>query len=274
MERKPYQRVVFKFGTGILTRESDYALDSRQITRLAGEVADVARSGRTALVVSSGAVGAGLSAMGLTERPRDLPTIQACAALGQPRLMRCYEEAFSEKGFHVAQLLLTHEDIDSRLRNRNARNTLSRLLSAGGLIPVINENDSVAVDELRFGDNDTLSAEVAILAEADLLVILSGVEGLTRSPDGSGAAIPVVADIDEVAPYAGEVPGKLSVGGMASKLKAVRLAVDAGIPAVIANGRTPGIISQILADEKVGTRFLTAVERRALTQNETRAHGT
>lgn len=258
--QRTFNRIVLKFGTGILTKPRANTPDQRQISRLTSEVSTAVNAGHQCILVSSGAVGAGLTILGLKDRPRDLPSIQACAAVGQTRLMRLYEGAFRRHQLHVAQLLLTHQDIDSRLRHRNARNTLHQLLSHKNVIPVINENDSVAVDELRFGDNDTLSSEVAMLAEADLLIILSSVDGLTKSPDGRGEVIPVVADIDEVSPYASNRAGRFSVGGMASKLKAVKMAVDAGIPAIIANGRTPGLIPRILRGEPAGTRFLTHQE--------------
>lgn len=249
-------RLVVKLGTGLLTRPGDEALDQEQFRRLTAEISALVRAGRQCLLVTSGAVGAGMRALGLGERPRDdLPAVQACAAVGQSRLMRLYETLFARRGLITAQLLLTHGDLDSRTRYTNTRNTLERLLSVGHVVPIINENDSVAVEELRFGDNDRLSAEVAILARADLLVILTSAEGLTRTADGRGEPIPVVEDVDAVTHLAGAGSGRLSVGGMASKLQAVKLAVSAGIPAVIANGRTPGLLERIVAGEAVGTRF-------------------
>jgi len=248
---------VVKLGTGLLTRPRGNALDSAQFRRLSAEIAAILRAGRECLVVSSGAVGAGMAALGLRERPReDLPAVQACAAVGQSRLMHVYATHFARHGLAVAQLLLTHGDLDSRMRYANAQNTLRRLLEARNVVPIINENDSVAVEELRFGDNDRLSAEVARLADADLLVILTNAEGLTHDPTGRGQPIPVVENIDDVQHLAGAGSGRLSVGGMASKLQAVKLAVSHGIPVVIANGRTPGLLEKIVAGEAVGTRFL------------------
>ena len=249
-------RVVVKLGTGLLTRPRSDALDQNQFRRLTTEVAALVKGGVQCLLVTSGAVGAGVRALGLEERPRDdLPAVQACAAVGQSRLMRLYESLFARRGLLAAQLLLTHGDLDSRQRYGNFRNTLEHLLAVGRVVPVINENDSVAVEELRFGDNDRLSAEVAVLARADLLIILTSAEGLTREPDGRGEPIPVVEDIDAVAHLVGASIGRFSVGGMASKLDAVRLAISAGIPAVIANGRTPGLLARIVNGEPVGTRF-------------------
>ena len=170
--------------------------------------------------------------------------------------MRVYETHFARHGLAVAQLLLTHQDLDSRTRYANAQNTLNRLLEHGGVVPIINENDSVAVEELRFGDNDRLSAEVAILARRRLLIVLTSAEGLTRDgrrPRPSRSR--VVENVDEVLHLASGEKGRLSTGGMATKLQAVKRAVEAGIPAVIANGRTPGLLERIVRGEQVGTRF-------------------
>jgi len=248
------KRIVLKFGTGILTQPEANTLDHGQIQRLSGEVSAAVRSGVECIVVSSGAVGAGLMTLGLHERPRDLAGIQACAAVGQSKLMHLYEEAFASHGFHVAQLLLTYGDLDSRTSYANAGNTLSRLLSERTVVPIVNENDSVAVEELRFGDNDRLSAEVAILAHADLLILLTSADGLMNG----GELIDEVRDIDAVTDCVLPTKGKLSVGGMASKLQAVKAAVDAGIPTVIASGRNPGAIEAILAGRRMGTRFIPA----------------
>src|SRR6516164_3991704 len=198
------------------------------------------RAGHQCLLVSSGAVGAGLMLMGMKERPKDLPSIQACAAIGQSRLMRWYETFFQRHALHVAQLLLSHQDIDSRTRYQNARNTLERLLRFGNVVPIINENDSVAVDELRLGDNDRLSAEVAILSRAGLLVILTSVEGLL---DSLGNRIPEVKDLGPVFHLASTETGPHSTGGMVTKLQAVKMATGAGIPTVIASGLQPGIMA-------------------------------
>jgi glutamate 5-kinase len=191
--------------------------------------------------------------MGLRERPKDLPSIQACAAIGQSRLMRLYETLFQRHGLHVAQLLLSHQDIDSRTRYQNARNTLERLLRFQTVVPIINENDSVAVEELRFGDNDRLSAEVAILAQADLLLILTSVEGLL---DEQNQLISQVVDIDAVAHLASEKIGAFSTGGMVTKLQAAKMAFQAGIPSIIASGFGPGVISAAVEGKPTGTHIL------------------
>jgi glutamate 5-kinase len=246
------KRIVLKFGTGILTQPEANTLDHGQIDRLSADVADAVRAGYECLLVSSGAVGAGLMTLGFAERPHDLAGIQACAAVGQSKLMNLYETAFEARGLHVAQLLLTYRDLDSRKSYANAANTLNRLLNEKNVVPIINENDSVAVEELRFGDNDRLSAEVALLAKADLLILLTSADGLMNG----GELIREVENIDAVMQYAKPTKGKLSVGGMASKLLAVKKAVQAGIPTVIASGRAPHVIASILDGQSVGTRFL------------------
>jgi len=246
------QRIVLKFGSGILTKPKGNALDENQFGKLAAAVAGLVQGGAQCIIVSSGAVAAGMPVLGLAERPADLPGRQACAAAGQSRLMGLYTEKFADNGLKVAQLLLTHGDLDSRMRRENAGNTLERLLERGNVVPVVNENDSVAVEELRFGDNDHLSAEVATLARADLLIILTSVDGLM---DAKGNVVPEVRDIEAVAGLVRQEKGKLSVGGMVTKLEAVRLALAAGIPAVIANGRKPGRIAGIVEGQGGGTHF-------------------
>ncbi len=251
-----HKRIVLKFGTGILTRPDGDELDLNQFERLSGEVASVHHSGCEVVLVSSGAVGAGLMALGLTEEPRDLPNIQACAAIGQTRLMELYHGFFARDNLLVAQLLLTPADLDSRRRYMNARNTLNHLLSSRRAIPIINENDSVATEAIRVTDNDLIAAEVAILIQADLLVILSGVEGLTQNTDGTGEPFRVVEDISTVEHVVGDNKGRMSRGGMRSKLDAIKIAVNHGIQTVIANGRQPGNITAAVNGERVGTTFL------------------
>ncbi|MGI8889393.1 MAG: glutamate 5-kinase [Chthoniobacterales bacterium] len=247
-----HRRIVLKFGSGTLTRTNGPGLDAKQFARLSAEVADLVHRGHQCVMVTSGAVAAGMGALRLTERPSDLATAQASAAVGQSKLMRAYETAFGRYKLNVAQLLLTHSDLDSTIRRTNARNTLERLLSSQDIVPIINENDSVAVEELRFGDNDRLSAEVATLAGADLLIILTQVDGLL---DGDGKLIPLVRDIDRVKKLANGSKGRFSVGGMMSKLEAVKMAVDQGITTVIINGRRPDRIAAAVAGEVTGTRF-------------------
>ncbi len=247
-------RIVLKFGSGILANPQGNTLDEPQFQRLAGEVAELIVHGHECVIVSSGAVAAGLSALALEERPDSLSARQACAAVGQSKLMQLYSKVFADHGLNVAQLLLSHGDLDSRTRYANAQNTLEHLIERKTVVPIINENDSVAVEELRFGDNDRLSAEVAMLAGARLLILLTSVDGLL---DGAGQLVPQVKQIEEVTSLARQEKGRLSVGGMVSKLQAVKLAIDGGIPTWIANGRTPARIAAVLVKSVgAGTEFL------------------
>lgn len=246
------QRIVLKFGTGVLTTNaSGLQLDRGQFARLAAEIASLAEQGHSVVVISSAAVAAGVAALGMTERPASLTAKQACAAVGQSQLMRAYDESFAAHGLRTAQLLLTHGDIDSRQRRRNAENTLRELLAYPGVVPVINENDSVAVEELRFGDNDRLGAEVAELCGAGIFLILTGSDGL----HDNGRRIPVVTDLDLARTWVTGDKGEHSTGGMGSKLDAVAFATASGIETWILDGRQPGRIAAALAGEDTGTRF-------------------
>lgn len=261
-------RIIVKFGTGILTSRSGRSLDLAQFRRLSAEVAALRKSGHECLIVSSGAVTAGISVFGLRARPTDLLMKQACAALGQPKLMRAFDTCLATHGLRAAQLLITHPDIDSIRRRGNARNTLETLLGVGTVVPVINENDSVAVDELNFGDNDRLSAEVAILAGADLLIILTSSDGVQ---DAENRRVPGFRSVDEALRLVRPEKGTNSVGGMAAKLAAVRLAVESGIETVVADGRRPGAIPDVVDGKDVGTRFA-PVLRKSLRRSERRGY--
>lgn len=254
MRKRP---VVLKFGTGILAREGGCSLDEAQIRRLCSEIATLVAGGTPCIVVSSGAVAAGVAALGLPSRPSDLSGKQACAAVGQPALMTAYSRHFARHGLRPAQLLLTHDDIFDSGRRRNASNTLARLLASPGVVPVINENDSVAVEELRFGDNDRLSAEVAKLVKASILLLLTSADGLLRFDPASGRQdrIPVVTDIRGAFRHVTPEKGEHSTGGMQAKLSAVQSAVEAGITTVIAHGRKKGVIPGVIAGRDLGTRF-------------------
>jgi glutamate 5-kinase len=249
---KKSQRIVLKFGSGILSSEGGIGLSRRQIVRLAREVGALVRAGHECVIVSSGAVAAGLATLGLAAKPKELAAKQACAAVGQSQLMHAYASAFAKQGLEVAQLLLTHNDLDSRVRHHNARATLAHLLSRGHVVPIINENDSVAVEELNFGDNDRLSAEVAILLDADLLIILTSVDGLQ---DAQGKTVSLVRDFSAVAGLVRSDKGHTSTGGMVTKLQAAQLAVKAGIAVNIASGRKAGLVYRIVAGQRVGTHF-------------------
>src|SRR5438094_964832 len=236
MSRKP-RRILLKFGSGILTRPRATALDAKQFARLTAEVAELVRGGCKCIIVSSGAVAAGMRVVGLKERPHDLTTGQACAAVGQSKMMHLYASMFAKHQLNVAQLLLTHGDLDSSTRHQNAKNTLERLLECKNVVPVINENDSVAVEELRFGDNDRLSAEVAVLVEAELLIMLTSVDGLM---DHAGKRIPMIADVRDADRFVRSEKGKDSGGGMLSKDEGEKLVASAGITTVTVNVRTAG----------------------------------
>lgn len=258
---RSHPRWVVKLGTGILsTPEGD--LDLPQIRRLVEQIAALKEEGWEIVLVSSGAIGSGMGLLGYRKRPAAIEALQACAAVGQPQLMRLYEELFSERSCHVAQLLLTYLDLDSRALHENARKTIEHLLAKGIFIPVINENDVVSYEEIKFGDNDRLSAHVASMVEADKLIILSNVPGLRERADGGGRIIPLVEEItEEIEAMAGETRSERSVGGMVTKIEAARIAGSAGIPMQIADGREKGILRKIAAGEAVGTLFLAGGKR-------------
>lgn len=247
--------IVIKIGTGVLTKE-DGTLDSASLARLVNAVADLPGHSQRCVLVSSGAVGAGIPALGLGEYPDDVPTRQAAAAVGQTRLMHAYENLFRSFDVSVAQLLLTATDLEREESRQRVSELLRRLIDQPEIVPIINENDSVAVEELSLGDNDMLSARVALLLEARMLVLLTSVDGLLP-PDGD-EIVPEVSCVDDVLSYANEGKGRFAIGGMASKLQAVKLAVEGGVETVIANGRQPGRLAEIVRGEGVATRFRTA----------------
>ncbi len=251
--------MVVKVGTRVVTH-SGGRLHEERIAQLAEEIHEVLATGRHVALVSSGAVGAGMGRLGLSSRPETLAQLQAVAAVGQSHLIEVYERSLRQFGRHAAQILLTAEDIDHRIRYLNARNTILTLFDYGA-VPIINENDTVSVEELQttFGDNDRLAAMVANLIQAPLLVLLSDVDGLyDGDPRQPGAKlIPLVERFDEaVLEYVRDTSGGLSKGGMASKLRAARQATAAGGNVIIASGRQPGALRKILAGEPVGTLFL------------------
>ncbi|MFO0899611.1 MAG: glutamate 5-kinase [Pirellulales bacterium] len=251
--------VVVKVGTRVLTRPGG-RLNYDRIESLALELHQALESGRRVVLVSSGAVGAGLGQLELDRRPADLAHLQAVAAVGQCHLMQAYDQALRKHGRHAAQLLLTAEDVDDRTRYLNVRNTVLALLEFGA-VPIINENDTVSVAELQttFGDNDRLAAMVTNLIRAPLLVLLSDVDGLyDGDPRQPGARlIPVVPKLDEsIFRLARDELTGMSKGGMASKLQAARIATTAGENVIIGSGREPGTLGAILAGQSVGTLFL------------------
>jgi glutamate 5-kinase len=257
------RRVVVKIGSRILVNDHQ-GLDETRLASLVAQMAGERQAGRQVICVSSGAVAAGLRELGYTARPTDLPSIQASAAIGQARLMQLYRTLFAQHGLNVAQVLLTHADLRSRERHLNARNTFATLLEHG-VIPIVNENDTVSVEEIRFGDNDQLSALVAMLVHADLLVMLTTTEGLlTRPPELAGELVPHVAKVTkEISAMAGAPASTLSLGGMRSKVFAAEMVMRAGERAVIANGNVDNVLSRIMAGENVGTLFEPGPEKLA-----------
>jgi len=253
---KNVSRMVVKLGTGVLT-DSHKRPDPAQLTQLVAQIAEQREAGREVVLVSSGAVGAGMGVLNHERRPTKIPELQACAAVGQSRLMAIYEQLFAEHDLRVGQVLLTHADLEHHDRHLNARNTLVTLLDHG-VVPIINENDAVSFTEIKFGDNDKLSALVATLLPADLLVILTTVDGVIEN---FGKANPRTLTLIEKIDAAIEqvVRGTQSataVGGMKSKIEAAKIVVRAGIPMVIASGRKKQALADVLAGEDEGTLFV------------------
>jgi glutamate 5-kinase len=253
---KTASRIVVKVGTGLLA-DARKQLDPAQMEQIVSQVAAQCRAGRELVLVSSGAVGAGMGALGFEKRPVELSELQACAAVGQSRLMALYAELFGRYGLQVGQVLLTHDDLEDHDRHLNARNTLVTLLGRG-VVPIINENDAVSYTELKFGDNDRLSALVASLIGADLLVILTTVDGLIENFGKPNArTVPTVERIDAtIEKLAGGTTSPTSIGGMATKVQAARIVTRAGIPMVIACGRKQGVLARVLNGEVEGTLFV------------------
>lgn len=257
------RRLVVKVGSRLLA-EKQGGVNSRFIEELADQIASLWEEGKEVLLVTSGAIAAGSREMGMKRRPSSLPDLQAAAAVGQTVLMHLYLQAFRRRKFCVGQVLLTRECLHDRDRHLNARHTLFALLNRK-IIPIINENDTVAVDEIKFGDNDQLAALLANLVQADLLVLLSDVDGLLAPSTRSGSGREVIGRVEEITPEVMALvrggPGEDSRGGMGSKLKAVGIVTRAGGQAVIANGTRPGILSEIARGEPLGTYFPTAFSR-------------
>ena len=258
------RRIVIKVGSAVLT-DSGQGLDQGRIERLASDISSIMSQGREVMLVSSGAIAAGLAKLGLKKtKGMPLSLKQAAAAVGQSSLMWAYEKTFASHGLKVAQVLLTREDLSNRTRFLNARNTLQTLLDYG-VIPIINENDTVSVDEIKFGDNDNLSGMVVHLADADLLVILSDIDGLyTADPkiDPSAELIPLVEKITaEVERGAGDAQTLVGTGGMRSKLMTAKKVGAIGVPMVIVNGKKNGVLPALFEGKDVGTLFLPRPEK-------------
>jgi glutamate 5-kinase len=253
---KDVTRIVVKLGTGVLT-DSHKQPDLAQMEQLVAQMAEQRAAGREIVLVSSGAVGAGMGALGFQKRPGELAELQACAAVGQSRLMAIYDKLFGAHGLAVAQILLTHDDLQHHERHLNARNTLVTLLEHG-VVPIINENDVVSFTELKFGDNDTLSALVASLLPADLLLILTTVDGVLENfGKANPRTIPLIEQVDEALERGARgTASATAVGGMASKIQAAKIAIRSGIPLVIASGRKKRIVARVVAGEEEGTLFV------------------
>ncbi len=260
---KKVKRVVVKVGTAVLTTPTG-TLDEDQVARLADQVALLCERGVKVVVVTSGAIGAGMATLGMKKRPAELPRLQAAAAVGQGKLIAAYEKHFSRKGFHAAQILLTREDLDERRRYLNVSNTLHTLLSMGA-IPVVNENDTISVEEIGFLENDALSMLTAGLVQADLLVALSSIRGLYENPSApleQRRVVEVVEGVDgAVAALASGEKSARGSGGMEAKLKAVSAATSIGIPVVIADGREDRVLLRLFDGENLGTLFIPKPER-------------
>lgn len=254
---KPVKRIVVKAGSGVLTGKN--GLNSRVINDLTGDIFFLMEKGLEIILVSSGAIAAGLKKVGLARRPESISKQQAIAAVGQSSLMMAYEKAFGRYGQTVGQILITRDDLNNRHRYLNARNTIFRLLS-WKIIPVINENDTVVVDEIKFGDNDNLSAMVTSMTESNLLINLTDIDGFfDKDPRVHREArfIRVVERVDKnIMRYAGSIPGFLGTGGMASKVKAAQKAAVGGVPVIIANGRRRGVLRDIFMGKEIGTLFM------------------
>ena len=253
------RRIVIKVGSSILA-SLDKGLNHEVFSHLTKEISELKRQGYEIVLVSSGAIAAGMEKLGYKVRPQSITQKQATAAVGQTRLMNIYETYFSKHQQMVAQILLTHEDLSHRKRFINARNTLLTLLQLG-IIPIINENDTVVVDEIKFGDNDHLSALITNLIEADLLVILTNMDGIYESDPRrhpEARPIPLIEDIDSnrIKEISSKASSPMSVGGMMSKIQAAQKASRFGVPTLVACGTSRGILHQILKGKEVGTLIL------------------
>ncbi|MFA6012791.1 MAG: glutamate 5-kinase [Desulfobacteraceae bacterium] len=255
------KRIVVKVGSGVLTR--DLGLDLDIIASLARQISAQMDKRREVILVSSGAVASGVKKIGLPKRPDKMPEKQAAAAIGQAGLIHEYEMAFSKHGKHVAQILLTDEDLSNRKRYLNARNTMSTLLD-WGVLPIINENDTVAVAEIKFGDNDSLSARVALLLEADLLINLTDIDGLYDKDPRQFSDAQRIRELVSIGKHIEDLAGgagSLGTGGMLTKIKAARKMIASGIPMIIASGKDPNILDDLFQGKDKGTFFRPKHER-------------
>jgi glutamate 5-kinase len=258
------RRIVVKLGSNVITAKN--GLDLEVIDRISGQISTLMDRGLEVILVSSGAQAAGLRKMGMTVRPSEMPKRQAIAAMGQSGLMMAYENSFARRDKKVAQILLTAEDLNNRKRYLNARNTLNTLME-WKVVPVINENDTIMVEEIKLGDNDNLAAMIALLMDADFLFILTDIEGLydkdpRRFPEAR--LIPEVSSFKkEIEAYAGDIPGTLGTGGMLSKIKAAKKVTSAGIPMIVARGNTENVLLALFEGRPQGTYFVPKTKKLA-----------
>jgi len=251
---------VLKVGTNVLSDDAN-CLDTARIEHLAEQVCTLRSRGHAIAVVSSGAIGAGLAALGIGSRPRSTPKLQAAAAIGQSKLMGIYGECFEAHGYHAAQVLLTMEDFEDFRRYLNVRHTFVALNKLGA-IPIINENDTTAIEEITFGDNDQLAAMVTSVFEADLLVLLSTIDGLYDTTGSERRVVEVVESVtNDIKGLSFGTVSSRGAGGMDSKLQAIKIATDFGEPVVLANGKLPNVLERIMDGERLGTFFMPAAKR-------------
>ncbi len=250
-------KIVIKIGTSTLAHSTG-KLNIRLVEQLCKTISDIKNAGNQVIIVSSGAIGMGTGKLSLKGKPVDMPTKQAAAAVGQCELMYTYDKLFSEYNHTVAQILITGEDVENDVRRSHFINTMAKLLELEAL-PIINENDTVATSEIAVGDNDTLAAIVSVCINADLLILLSDIDGLYSSDPRKNKDAELISEVDEITPeiekLAGGAGSELGTGGMATKIKAAKMCVENGVNMVIANGSQPGNIYEILSGKSVGTRF-------------------
>ncbi|MBI4357762.1 MAG: glutamate 5-kinase [Candidatus Omnitrophica bacterium] len=250
---------VIKVGTSTLTTSEGH-FSFRQLENIVDQVAILLHKGVQVVLVSSGAIALGMDTLKRTKRPTSLPELQGCAAIGQGKLMKAYESAFSSHDYHAAQILLTRDGLQDRERYVNARNTLQALFQMG-TVPIVNENDTVATEEIRFGDNDVLAAHVANLVEANLLVFLSDIDGLYLKDQTLIRQIHSAEELKEYTSHIYPKKSEMTSGGMKTKLEAAHMAMSSGIPIVLANGRDERVVERILKGEEVGSLFFPSREK-------------
>jgi glutamate 5-kinase len=268
LERRNYfsktKRIVVKIGSSLLTDSKKKRIRTRFLQHLAAQIETLRSRGAQCVIVTSGAIAAGLYELGVEKRPKEIAELQALAAIGQSKLMHAYEATFNRLGLKVAQILLTREDLADRHRYSNAHNTFMELFRHG-IIPVVNENDTVAVEEIKFGNNDTLGVLVTHLCEADLLVLLTDTDGFFSEDPRLNPKAELISEVvrfdNQIEKSASRSISSVGTGGMRTKIQAAKSMMQSGIPMVIANGNTPSVLKRILDSEKIGTFFHPSVDK-------------